>query len=127
MLCHRFRSPAADDFPTVITTFRTQIDKMIRPFDHIEIVLNDQDGTAPLHKPLQHFQKTANIIEVETGCRLIQYIERFSGIPLGKIGGQFDPLRLPTGKGCCRLSQTDISQPHVKKGLQLALSWPERH
>ena len=50
---------------------------------------------------------------MKPGSRLIQNIHRFSGITLGQFRSQFHTLALSARQGGGRLSQFNISQPHL--------------
>ncbi len=50
----------------------------------------------------------SNVVEVETGGRLVEQIEGLSGGAFGELARQLDPLRLTTGEGGCRLAEVEI-------------------
>ena len=53
------RRAFGDDGAAAVTAFRPQIDDPIRGFDHVEIVLDDDDGVALVHQSLQYEQQFA--------------------------------------------------------------------
>jgi hypothetical protein len=69
---------------------------------------------------MQHLQQLRNIVKMQTGCRLIEDIQGLTGITLGQLTGQFNPLRLTTGQRSSILTQLDITQTHIHQSLQLA-------
>ena len=50
-----FRSSLSDYLPSLFPSFWTQIDNMIGAFDHIQVMLDDQNRITALHQALQHF------------------------------------------------------------------------
>ena len=47
-----FRSPSIQDLSATLTSFRSQIDDPVGYFDHIHIVLDDQDRITKFHQGL---------------------------------------------------------------------------
>ena len=74
-----FRGPAADDIAPLITSFRTQVNYMVRGFDHVHIVLDNDDSIAGVHQLIKHTQQFADVIGMQPGGRFIENINRFSG------------------------------------------------
>ena len=58
---------------------------------------------------------------MKSGGRLVQHVERLTGIPAGKLGSELYPLRLAARQLGGGLTQPYIAQAHVIQGLQLAL------
>src|SRR3954447_3585823 len=52
--------------------------------------------------------------------RLIQYVQRATGVPLGELERQLDALRLASRERRGRLAEAHVTQPHVDEGLELA-------
>ena len=75
-----FRRSCGDDLPTAGTSLRAQIDNPIRGFDHIKVVLNDDDRIASVTQSMKHLKELADVLEVKARCRLIENIERASSI-----------------------------------------------
>ena len=70
----------ADDVPTAIDAFGTQIDHPIGSTDYFEVVLDDQDARAGSQQALERIQKLGYIVKVETGGRLVEDVKRsFAG------------------------------------------------
>ena len=57
-------------------------------------------------------------MEMKTGGGLVQDVESTSRAALIELAGQLDPLGLPAGKGCGRLTQVDITQANLAQSLQ---------
>ena len=93
---------------------------MVGEFDHVEIVLNNDDGIATVHEFLEHVHQDADVLEVETSGRLVEDVERLARILLGEFGGQFDALALSAAEGSGGLAHLDVAEAHVLDGLDLA-------
>ncbi len=65
-------------------------------------------------------------MEVQARGGLIENINRLTGRALLQFGREFHPLRLSTGEGCGRLSESHITQAHVDQGLQVAMDSANR-
>ncbi len=72
----------------------------------------DHDHRIPnLNQRMQHFQKFADIFEMQAGSRFIQNIERLACRPAGQFLGELNALGLSPRQGGGRLSDMDIAQP----------------
>ena len=76
-------------------------------------MLDDDDGVAFVHQPVQHLEQQAHVLEMETRRRLIEDVQRAAGIALRQLGGELDALRLAAREGRGRLSEMDISESYV--------------
>ena len=72
-------SSLGDNFAPVDTGSRAEIDDVIGGLDDLQIVLDHDYRVALLDQGLQHFQKLADIIEVQAGGRLVQNIDGLAG------------------------------------------------
>ena len=50
-------------------------------------MLDNHNRITMIPQALQYDQKLLNIMEMQAGCRLIQDIKSFTGIPFGKLFG----------------------------------------
>lgn len=112
---------ASDDRAAPLTTLGPKVDDMIRAFDHVEIMLDNQHRVPRIDKALQDDQKLPDILEVKARCRLIEDVEGFARLASMKLACQFDPLRFAPGKGGRRLTEAHVSKPHIEKRLQFTL------
>ena len=71
-----FRSTLRHDGTTTHTAFGPEIDNPIGRLDDIEIVLDHEHGIATINQFVQHIQEDAHILEVQSGCWLIQNVQR---------------------------------------------------
>jgi hypothetical protein len=57
-------------------------------------VLDHYDGVAQIDQAIEDVEQLGQIVEMQAGGRLVEQVERPSGVGSGKLGGQLDPLRL---------------------------------
>ena len=119
-LRHLLRRPLRHDPSAVGTALRTEIDDIIRGFDQIEIVLDDNDRISRVHQFLKHLDQAVDIRDMQTRGRLVEDVDRPSCGPPGQLRRQLDALRLAAGERGRRLADLDIIQPHILKRLELA-------
>src|ERR1043166_7151191 len=112
-LGHALGRPLSDDPSAQLAAFRAQIDDPVRSLHDIQIVLDDDDRIPFVHEPVEDLQQQPHILEVQSGRRFIEDVERPAGIALGELRGQLDALRLAARKRCCRLSEMDVSESYV--------------
>src|SRR5205807_2090373 len=93
-----FRAAGGNDIAASIAAFRAKIDQMIAAFEDIQVVLNDDDRVTAIDEPLQDAKQQPNVVEMQSGRRLIKQIERFAGFGASQLGGKLDPLRLPAAQ-----------------------------
>ena len=100
-----------------VSALRSQIDDMIRAFDHIKIVFDHDHGITKLYQLVQNVDQAMNVSNVKSCRRLIEDINGIPRTTLAQFGRQLDALRFTAGERRCRLTEFDISQPDVKKRL----------
>ncbi len=83
---------AADDLAARTAAFRAQIDDPVGGLDHIEVVLDHHDGVAFVAQPMQHIEQLCDIVKMQPGRRLIEYVERPAGGAFRQLAGQLDAL-----------------------------------
>ena len=85
------------------------------------MVFDNQDGVAGLHQPLQAIQQALNIREMQTGGGLVENVKVMPTAPqFAQLGGEFDPLRLPTGQDGGRMAQFEVAEAKGVQYFQLA-------
>ena len=57
-------------------TLGSQVNQVVRRADDIEIVLDDDDGVPLIDELVQHVEQTTRVLEVQTGGRLVQDVQR---------------------------------------------------
>src|SRR5262245_9781712 len=94
---------------------------MICYFYNIEIMFYYQHGIATINKLIQYVQQVLNILEMQTSCWLIQYVERFACILLCQFCCKLYTLRLTTAKCNRRLSQGNITKTNILQHFYFAV------
>ena len=77
------RRPHRDHLSTPTAAFRPQVDNPISRLDHVQIVLDDDDGIAAIPQLVQHCQKLFDVVEMQASGRFVQNIQRLAGVALG--------------------------------------------
>ena len=95
--CNEFGRTLGDQFATGGAGLRTEVENPVGRLDHLEVMLDDNHGIAQIGQAVNHLQQFLDIIEVESGCGLIQDVERLSRVRAGQLGGQLDALSLAAG------------------------------
>ena len=65
--------------------FRAQINDPVRGFDDVQVVLDDDDGVAPIPQLVQYLEQLLDIVEVQPRGRFVQDVEGLAGVPLGEL------------------------------------------
>ena len=112
-----------DHLAALVASLRPKIEDPVGRFDHIQVVLDDDDGVSGVGEPVEHIEQALDIGEVEARGRLVEDVERLPGRDLGELGSELDPLRLAPGERRRRLesrprastsASASISQPRVR-------------
>ena len=77
---------------------------------HVGVVLDHDDRVPPVHEPIEHVEELADVLEVETRRRLVQQIERPSGLDPRELRGELHPLRLAARERGRRLAEVDVAE-----------------
>ena len=120
VLGHVFRSALGDDLAARTAGFGTQVDDPVGRFDDVEIVFDHDDGVAQIDQPIEHVEQLANIIKMQSSCRLIENVNGLAGVGTRQLGGQLDALGLAAGQRRSGLAQSEIAEAHVFQRLQHA-------
>ncbi len=83
-------------------------------------MLDDDNGVALVDKTVEHAQQHLDVLEVQTGRRLVKDIDGLARVALGQLAGQFHTLALSTRKCARGLPQLDVAQAHILQHLDLA-------
>jgi hypothetical protein len=108
------------DAPAAGAAFGAQVDHPVGGLDHVEVVLDHDDGVAGVAQLVQHLQQQLDVVEVQAGGGLVQDVQRAPGVALAELERQLHALRLAAGQRGRALAQADVAQAHVEQGLQLA-------
>ena len=113
--------PAATIVPPPVPPLRPEIDDPIRGLDHIEVVLDHEDGVPAIDQGVQDLEEHAHVLEVQAGRRFVQDVEGAAGVPLGEFGRELHALRLATGEGGRALAEVDVAEPDPVQRLQFVM------
>ena len=72
-----FRRAGGDDLAALIAAFRAEVDQPIGGLDDVEIVLDDDERRAGFEKFAESGEELGDVVEVETGGRLVENVEDF--------------------------------------------------
>ena len=78
--------------------FGTHVDDPVGGLDDVQAMLDDEHRVALLDEPVQDFEEFASVLKVQTGRRLVQNVQRFSGPAADEFLRELDALRLAAGK-----------------------------
>src|SRR5271154_2203294 len=117
--CHTgnlFGCALGNNASAVFARFRPQINEPIRRPNDIQIMLNYQYVMALIHKPLEHFEQDAHVLEVQAGCRLIEHEQRRLGVGsilvfpgLSQMVHQLEPLAFSAGESVEWLANSQVA------------------
>ena len=103
------RRALRDDLAAGVAAFRPEINDPIGGLDHVQVVLDDEEGVARGAELEEDFEQLGDVVEVQAGGGLIQNVERAAGGLAAQLGGQFDPLGLAAAERGGRLAQAECS------------------
>src|SRR5260370_4124379 len=102
-----------------VAAFGTQIDDVVGGLDHFEIVLDHDYRVARVGEAAEHSEQFLDVIEMQSGRRLIQNVERAPGGAARKFLRQLDALRLTARERRRRLPEMDVIEADVAQGFEL--------
>src|SRR6266487_494043 len=111
---NRLRRTCSDNLAAPLAPFRSKIDNPVGALDHFQIVLDHDDGISGVAQFHQHLEQLLNIGEMQTGCRLVQYIKCATGRFFRKLSRKFDSLGLSAGKGRAGLAELQIAETNIE-------------
>ncbi len=115
---HRLGRAARDEPAAAFAALRPEVEHPVRGLDHVEVVLDHDDAVPGVAQPVEHVEEKLDVVEVQAGGRLVQDIERSSGIPLGELQGELHALGFAPGERGRRLSEPDVAEADVDERLQ---------
>ena len=66
--------------------FGAEVDDPVGSFDHVEIVLDDDDRVALVDEAVEDFEQFGEVVEVEAGGRFVEEVERLAGVGPSELG-----------------------------------------
>jgi len=73
---HLFRRAGGHQFSAALAGFRTKVDHPVGAFDHVQVMLDDEQRVAGIDEALEHFQQHTNVLEVQAGGGFVEEEER---------------------------------------------------
>src|SRR5690348_6611185 len=119
-----FRCTLCDDLAATIAAFGAKVNDPVRAADDIQVVLDDENAAAVLDQALEGRQELGDVVEMETGGRLVEDIQRTVTRGLRQVRGQLYALRLAAGQRGRRLAQPQVTEADVRQHFQLAHQAP---
>src|SRR5581483_9257644 len=113
------RRTRRDDLSARYAPFRTQIEHEVGGLDHVQIVLDDEDGVARVGQAVQDIEQLANVVEMKPGGRFIENIQRRPRRALAQFTREFHALRLAARQRRRWLAEAHIPHADVSQRLEL--------
>src|SRR3984893_2553041 len=107
------------DLTAAVAALGSEVDDIVGGLDHVEVVLDHDDGVAGVRQPAEHFEQALDVVEVEPRCGLVEDVERAAGGPARQFLGELDALRFAARERGRRLAEMNVVQPDVAQGLEL--------
>ena len=111
-----------NDRSASVAAVGTKVNDVVRNFYHVKIMLDNDDGVAARHKPLQDCDKFCNVVGMQSRRGLVQNIQRLAGAAFAEFGCEFHALRLAARKRGCGLTEFDVPESHVVKRLDFVVN-----
>ncbi|CAM5692732.1 hypothetical protein SALBM311S_11115 [Streptomyces alboniger] len=116
------RRALGDHQATAGAALGSHVDHPFRGLDHVEVVLDDDDRVALVDQSAEDRQQLADVLEVQTGGRLVQDVDRAPGGAALQLTGELDALGLAAGQGGRGLARPDRRGRHPS-GSSCAGRW----
>ena len=110
---------AVEDLTTVVASAGTHFDDPVGSADDVGVVFDDNDGIALVDKFSEHIEQNADVLEVQAGGGLVEYVERAPCIASGKFGSELHALALAARKGVAGLAKLDVTESDLLQHFYL--------
>ena len=70
------RRAGRNDLSAAYPAFRPEIDNPVGRLNDLEVVLDDDDGISLIPELVKHLKELSDVVEMQAGRRLVEYIER---------------------------------------------------
>src|SRR5690349_1052831 len=111
-----------DDAAAGFAAFGAEIDDPIGLLDDVKLVLNDEDGVAERDEALENVEQFADVVEMQTGGRLIEDVEGAAGLAFRKLAGKLDALGFATRECGGGLTERHVAETDLDKRGKLLLN-----
>src|SRR5207245_1755584 len=109
-----------DDAPAAVAALGPEVDDPVGGLDDVEVVLDDDHRVARIAQPLQHTEQHLDVVEVQAGGRLIQYVERAAGVALAELERELHALRFAAGERGGGLPEAYVAETDIDQRLEPA-------
>ena len=83
------------DLPACVTALGSEIDDMIGCLDHVEVVLDEQNGVSGVHETIERLQQPLDVGEMQSRRRLVEDVDGvLRPLQRAQLCRDLDPLRL---------------------------------
>lgn len=110
MLGDGFGGALGHEAAAVSSSIRSEIDNKVGCFDHVKLMLDNNNGVSLGAQFKKNGKEMLNIHKVEAGGRFIQNKAGSSGGASGEFVSKFDPLGFAAGKGGGGLSKAKVAE-----------------
>ncbi len=117
-LGHVLGRSLGNDASASLAAFWSQVDKPVGRLDHVEIVLDDDDGVALRGESVEDLQQLSHVVEVKTSGRLVENVEGPSGPFLDQFSCKLDPLRLAARERRRGLAELQVIEADIVQRLK---------
>src|SRR5690554_2926068 len=114
------RRALGDDVAAAQAAVGPEVDDPVGGLDHVDVVLDHDEGVAAVHEPVQDVEELPGVLEVEARGGLVQDVDRLPGRAPAELGGELHALRLPARERGRRLADADVAEADVLHQLELA-------
>ena len=108
------------DLAAAVAALGAEVDEPVRGLDHLEIVLDHDNGIALLDQFVQHLEQFRDVVEMQSGRRLVQDVQGSAGGALRQLLGELDALRLAARERGGLLADMDVVEADAVQKLEYA-------
>jgi len=119
-----FGSSLCNNLAALVAGVGAEINHPIRGFNHIQIVLDDDDGVAASDQSLEDLEEDAHVVKMQAGGRFIEqekggvYIGVRGLGKIGKVAHELEALALAAGEGVDGLAKFEVAETDLLKEVQ---------
>jgi hypothetical protein len=117
LLSYRLRRAGAHNGAAAAAAFGADIHDVIGHFDHVEVVLDHDDGVAFVHEFVQYGQQLADVFEVQARGGFVEDIYGATGVFFAEFFGEFYALGFAAAEGGRLLAEGDVAEADVLQGF----------
>ncbi len=114
------RGAGRDDLAPAVATLGAEVYHVVGGADHVQVVLDDDDGVAGVHESVQDGEELLHVGEVQPRRRLVEDVDGVAGGPLAELARELYPLGLTARERRGGLAEPDVAEAHVPQRLHAA-------